>query len=93
MMLEPAQGVWGLEIAEAEANSLQRCPEHREHAQLQSLMVFHLKTLRKEQGRFEAVCGRQRKAAAQAGGCCLAAWSGTGRGAQILAPTAGLCGL
>lgn len=81
-MLEPAQGAWGLEIAEAEGNSLQRCPEHREYAQLQMLMVFHQKTLGKERGRFEAVCGRQRRAAAQVGGCCSAAWPSIGRGSR-----------
>ena len=79
-MLEPAQGVWGLEIAEAEANSLQRCLEHREYAQPQVLTVFHPKTLGKERGRFEAVCGRQRRAAAQAGGWVLGSLAGYGEG-------------
>lgn len=79
-MLEPAQGGWGLEVAETEAYSLQPCPERREHAQLQMLMVFCPKTLGKERGGFEAVCGRQRRAAAQAGGCCSAAWPATGKG-------------
>lgn len=37
-------------MAEAKANSLQQCPKHREYAQIQMLVVFHLKILGKFQG-------------------------------------------
>lgn len=60
-MLEPAQEVWGLEIAEVEANSLQRCPEHREFAMpsCKSLWPFTQKPWgRRGEGLRQFVAGR-----------------------------------
>lgn len=83
--------VWGLEVAEAEANSLQRCPEHGEHAQLQTFMAFHPQTLGKEGlRRFVAGRGGQRLRQEDAGWQRAWVW---GRAAQTLAPTTVLPGL
>lgn len=90
-MLEPAQGIWGLEVAEAGANSLQQCPEHREHAQLQMLMAFYPKTLGKAGWR-QFVAGRGGQRLRQEDAARQPGWV-WGRAAQILAPTTVPCGL